>query len=334
MSSPQLPENFSRDFNQLSSRVAALERTINAASLKANVLQNGVVNAGDLAISGISINGSTGAITCAIAAATISPCWINGGSGVLVPVYAQAQSVTLAPSSLPPSGSTSVIGIRIDTSGTISAPNVSTGAGNLAITSGSLSLGNQSGGGFLGLANISIFNNSGTYQLSSTTTLTQGTNWIDRRPWARGFDNYRANPSATNYTMSTTTLTAVSAADLSLRIESTGVPVLAVCKCSLVSSDTVGTVVGFSWLVDGAAGTTGLFGGVKVGYNFDVANKGRAMIWYSPLLLPAGSHLVQPAWKVDIGAGNVTIDNGYASEAGTVFLLQERVRQNANNGIV
>lgn len=142
-------------------------------------VQPGVVGGGDLAISGISVNGASGAITFTLAAA--APAWVKNASGVLVPVNVPGQTVTIAPGTLPTSGNRIVIAIFLKSDGTFTTSASAQAGGASAVTPTTMAV-----TGAIKVLDVGLYNNAGTYQFSNQGAAAQGTNWFDRRPWARG----------------------------------------------------------------------------------------------------------------------------------------------------
>lgn len=277
--------------------------------------QNGVLNLGDVVISSISINTSTGALTFTLASA--SPVIVNG-TQVTYAGGTYTKSIGAITS-----GDYAVIGVEIDSSGSIT---VVTGTSTATqLNTGSLIATNTPAttSGKLRVADLALWNNSGTYNFSDhTTTATQGTNWIDRRPWARGFQ-WVVEYTGGNFTTTGTSLAAISTAHAQGRVECSGVPlrvtVFAACNHSANNG-----VINAGLNKDGSG-----IGTILMQLTLPVA--GDAM----PFLLEyvdtpaAGSHLYAPTWDVASGTGTI---NATANTPFT-FVIEELVRQNANNGV-
>lgn len=142
-----------------------------------SIMQPGVVGRTDLLLSSISCSAG-GALTFTPAATGTYPAWLNNAAGLITRVGYGGSAKTITPGTLPVSGDSCIFGVEIDTTGAITLVKGTNAVGNLAI--GSLTSPAVTTGA-MRIGDISVFNNSGTYQLSSTTTPTQNTNWTDRR---------------------------------------------------------------------------------------------------------------------------------------------------------
>jgi hypothetical protein len=284
-------------------------------------LQNGVIGSGDLLVSAISIN-NAGAITFSTAGGTA---WIKNTAGVLIrtAVAAQAGKV-ITPSSLPATGKYAVVGVEIDNTGTLHI-DVKGADTATQLNTGSLIASNTPAttSGRLRIADIAVFNSSGTYQLGNNPSQSgsQGVNWIDRRPWARG-GLWQTTVTAGNYTTSGG-LAVIDSVRLSARMECTGA--LIRTRLTGVATHSVdGQWIDFALYEDGSA----------VSALRDEVSGNSTSSATSPSLLEAlvtpsvGSHLFQPAW----GTGGATATLAAATTYGLQFVIEEIVRQNSNNG--
>ena len=281
-------------------------------------LQNGVVGSSDLAVSSVSLNTSTGALTFTLAAG--KPCWVADANGILVPVWFPGAAYTITPS-LPASTKYAVIGVEVDTLGKVTLIKGTDTSSQL--NTGSLIAANTPAttAGKLRVADFAYWNNSGTIDLGDhTTTAAQGVNWIDRRPWARGarYRYDRGNVSA--YTIATNVAAAIDSTNISARIESCGNPVRAYFSIANCNVSGTGAYVEFRLYVDG----------VQVSGNADQSSNTTepyimaAVAW--EITPAAGSHLYQIWWLASSGTATL-----YAPPLS--FVVEEIVCQNANNGI-
>ena len=301
--------------------------------------QNGIIASTDLALSSISLNTSTGAITATVAAAIQAI--IKDTNGLLIPVTITAGSRVFTPGSLPASTTKyAVYGIEIDTNGsffivkgTDSATQLNTGiliaANSPAITSGRLRI-----------ADFAIRNVSGTINFSdATTTASQGVNWIDRRPWARGF--YYVMPIMTTIIgpAGSNTYQEVSSA-LRTRFEATGNPFRVGFKGLTVAYQSNGNFIEWGVLLDtftGGGTTLTVFGGGGSGFSPNIhngpgstANQGDS--WTMVTQPTAGSHIITPEYQC--ATTNNLAFEGVGSGYAPVWEVEEVIRPSANNGTV
>jgi hypothetical protein len=284
-------------------------------------LQAGCVAATDLAMSSISLNSGTGALTFTLASA--SPVWVLS-SGVLVPVTYTGTSYTLTPS-LPASTKYAVIGVEIDTTGTITLVKGSDTATQL--NTGSLIASNTPGtsSGKMRVADFAYWNNAGTINFGDhTTTPSQGVNWIDRRPWTRGARYRYDRGTGGDYTTTSGSLVAIDSTNLVARVECAGVPL----RVGVVNATFANNIGSFNaevaLYVDGAQLTS------NTDVQFlcpggDVCPA--AMIEFTPA---AGSHLVTLYWAT--AGGTLKLFGGTGGGPTFSFLVEEVVRQSASNG--
>lgn len=280
-----------------------------------DALQNGVVGSGDFALSGISVaaNGSTVTLTIAAGVA-----WVLNTSGILVRVVRPASGgITLTPPSLPPSGSTQTYCLRMDTSGTfVLEPAGAAQAGDLPVAYPTF----LPGAGYLGIANVSIYNNAGSYRLSTNAggLFGQGTNWLDRRPWARGAYN---SPGWSLSASNNNGWTKVSSG--SIRLECTGAP-MSYIGPSVQWRETSPPNIDVYWGlgIDGAV--------TQIGAGFIDTTSGQSEMITTQLSAEftpsAGSHVFD-IWQYVTGGTGFGID---AIAGGHEF--EEKVRAGANNG--
>lgn len=277
-------------------------------------LQNGVLNSGDALISSISINNSTGALTFTLASGNV---YVTSAGGVLTAVSYTGNSYTPA-ATVPASTKYAVVGVEMDTSGAITLVKGTDSAS--AINTGSLIASNTpaTSSGKIRLADIAIFNNSGTYHFGdNTSTPTQGTNWIDRRPWARGFSAQISDGNSGTKTMTASANTQLP--NLEMRMEiGNGNQVMFSVNCFSLAGATTGQLVFSVWL-NGASS-------VKLGGAAIIGGSGQGM----------GVAAISP-FGISAGSYQVIVDY-YSTQAytwtGGTFVLnaQEFSRQNTTNG--
>lgn len=297
--------------------------------LAGGLLQNGIINSGDLAQSTISITTATGALAFTVASATAV--WILSTAGALqaVPITGAAHSIT--PGSLPASTKYAVIGLELTNlggfvavKGTDTATQLNTGtliASNTpAVTSGNLRV-----------LDIAVYNNAGSYEFGDqTTTATKGVNWIDRRPWARGA-LIVGGPSTTTYTNSTTgSYTSVDTGYFKQRVECGGGPVNVIHNGNLyVPTPSAGAEVLLSCSVDGVPASANQVAVLTL-------QAGGADSFWTPnpcyeftfTGLAAGSHLFEMVWEVVSGTWKMGAGTPYAVS----MLINEQLRASASNG--
>lgn len=236
-----------------------------------------------------------------------------------------AEPVTVTPNLLPPLSWTYAVTIQMDATGRISAVTLvaASSAGSVALTTFSYTTWGSSGNNVLVLANVGIYNNGGTYQLSATTTPTQGTNWIDRRPWARGA-YVLARYTGGNITIGGTFGQISQFAE---RVECTGAPVRLAFR-ALFSQGTAAATLQLMFYMDGAVYEGA---GGTIDYNQTVVASAYQWVEYIVEFTPsAGSHLFT-LYGVDPNGTNGGVIWGNTNQA-AMFSVEEVVRQNANNG--
>lgn len=180
-------------------------------------LQNGVVGSGDLALSAITLNSGTGALGFTPAAGVA---WVGSAIGLLIRTPYGGTAVAGTPS-LPATTKYAVIGVEIDPTGSFSfvkgadtATQLNTGTLIAANTPATTS-------GKLRIWDFAIWNNAGTYNFSDHTTVAAaGVNMIDRRPWARGYDDTRVDNDLTVYSI----VNSFHEAAVAQRVECSGSP--------------------------------------------------------------------------------------------------------------
>ena len=242
----------------------------------------------DLALSTISINTGTGALTFTPASTGVQPAWVLSATSVLTAVNYTAGAKTITPS-LPASTKYAVIGVEIDTTGAITL--VKGADTSTQLNTGILIAANTpaTSSGKLRIADFAVWNNAGTINFSDhTTTATQGTNWIDRRPWARALHAQMTDPSnsAVDNTLTTSVWNTIT--NFQMRVECSGNPIHCLYNGQGYgpASGSTPTQFGVRLLVDGAAttliGQTVVSGDTRLPFT-------SAGMW----LPSAGSHLVQ-----------------------------------------
>lgn len=309
-------------------QIAALTSTGNANALPAGAAyQNGVINSGDLAISSMSINTSTGALTFTLAAA--QPCVIKDTTGALIPVtYMGVTAGVFTPPTLPTSGNSRVIGVEMDTNGNISLVSGSSVSGqqSTALTLETNTPATTSGR--MRLFDIGVYNNSGSYNFSNASaTATQGTNWVDRRPWASGA-YVEAHNTAANYSTSTGSYQPIDDSYFRQRLECTGKPV----RVCLYGSESAsgGSSEGFIAVSvdnDIPAGTTSP---TPSRSQFWVAPSAGSGVIYEFVVtgLAAGSHQFRMMWSAASG----TPAMGSGAPWGVGWSVEEVMKVNSGNG--
>ena len=161
------------------------------------------------------------------------------------------------------------------------------------------------------------------YDMLVTSSGVLAANVIDRRPWARGAE-WGVQRNGTNYTTSLTSMANLDPTNLYQRIECSGVP-LRVAFSASMSHDTMNALVSVGVWVDGAI-ASGMTDGI-VSWQPYIANAKTVLSFSVPLTLPAGSHLVGVAWKVNVGTGTI-----YCNATQALALeITEIARPNAAN---
>jgi hypothetical protein len=298
----------------------------NLNSLTKAALQNGVVNSGDLAQTALGITAGTGALAFTLAAA--SPCYVLSASGVLTPVTVTAGAQSVTPASLPASPNYAVIGIEMTTAGaftsvkgTDTATQLNTGSliasHTPAVTSGNLRI-----------IDFAVQNNAGSFRFGDQTTVaSQGVNWIDRRPWARGAF-WLAGPVivGADYTITSGTSTAIDTTNLRARIECSGVP-LRIRLHGIAFSGTNNGFTDFAVQQDGTA-----IANTRVNTGGGVNGISTSPSLFEGETTPtAGSHLFAFFWDSG-GANTSTLRATAAATAGPTATIEELFAQNSANG--
>lgn len=299
----------------LQNQLSQLQTTVNAMGAPPS-MQNGVLASGDGLLSAASVDGSTGDITVTFSTAA-DPIYVLNTQGVLAPVVFIGQTTVLSPPVLPTSAHTLCLGVELSPGGALSLVCGTAASGNLAI--GSLTSPAITAG-LLRLADVALANVSGTYELGFTTSLSQGTNWRDRRSWANGANAFTKYTGG-NITLTGATGPAILNSALQLRVECSG----ALMEFELIA------------LVGGAAGTTN-FGFRMDGSTLDGLQDGEAWqfsgtaeyatfrYYYAPA---AGSHLFVPTYLETAGAGATV----FATSADPIeFRIREVLAATGNNG--
>jgi hypothetical protein len=264
-------------------------------------MQAGVVNGGDGVLSSVSVNGGTGAIT-------FTPSGGTAYVGSPIERAAIASSVqTITPGTLPTSGNFMAEAIAL------SVPSVWGNTAGFATSSGSSqtsqanALANPSAlsSTQTRLVDVIIWNNAGTYTLSTTR---------DRRPWARGFYN---RVGGVGGTFNNASFVAVGGTT-SMRVECTGRPLeITVMINAYTSANTNNQNYGY--LIDGATGNYANTSFPGAGYEYTWS--------YTFVTTPsAGSHLFavggqangSPTWNFfDEGAAMVITEKPQSTNNGT-----------------
>lgn len=291
--------------------------------LAIGALQNGVVNAGDLAQSAISITTATGALAFTVASAAAA--WILSSGGALAPYAVTGAAHTVTPGTLPATTKYAVIGLELTSAltftavkGTDTATELNTGA-LIAANSPAVTAGN------LRVLDVSVYNNAGVYAFGDqTTTATQGVNWIDRRPSARGAYYRYDRGNAGSYTISSSTPAAIDTTNLQTRVECSGAPMRIGLPGATVGVGAAAGSVNFTLKQDGVIVNT-------------LTHYVPASEYANPDVLfvvtpAAGSHNFE-MWWANGGAGTFTL-YGNLSGSGSTFSweLAETVRQSFANG--
>jgi hypothetical protein len=274
--------------------------------------QQGVINATDLQLSALSITTGSGQLAFTVGSA--SQLIGKDASGLLVPMSHASQAYAITPSTLPASTNSIVCGVEIDLNnqvylavGASVSGQLSTGIA-IATNSPSVTPGRTR------IADIGVYNNAGTYEFSNnSSTATQGTNWIDRRSWARGARWAQANGVTGSPTVASGSWTTIDTSTMQCRVECSGAPLT--FKVTVQEGST--NQILFRVLIDGS--TT-----VQCGQE-----SGNSTVWgvqgYGEYdSIAPGSHLFTAQ---AYGGGSIALTNG----AG-IFVVEEMVRQNANNG--
>lgn len=144
----------------------------------------------------------------------------------------------------------------------------------------------------------------------------------DRRSWARGAF-YRFVRAAANYTTASTTLVEIDTTNARARIECTGVPVRIALWGSGASS--AAATLQYGLFMDGA----GIDSTTDLGrFTSTAANQTGPAAYVYVAAPAAGSHLFSPTFATS--AGTLTVLGTAANPL--TFVIEELVRQNANNG--
>jgi hypothetical protein len=299
-------------------QVAPPGGTGNANALPAGAsYQNGVINSADLAISSTSLNTSTGAITTTVASAL--PVIIKDASGNLCPVTFTGKSNAFTPGSLPASTKYAVYGLEVDVNGLLYI--VKGADSSTQLNTGSLIASNSPAitSGRLRFADFALWNNAGTINFSDHTTVaSQGVNWIDRRPWARGYNNAQQRTGVSDYTTSSASYGAIDATNLAQRVECTGNQL----EIELLGFDGGTSAIAIYQIYSDGSG---IGGEVYTAAASAYVGGSLCKTYYTPA---AGSHLIVPYWKS--GSGTPTLYAGTNRQV--QFNVREILAQNANNG--
>ena len=286
-------------------------------------IQNGVSGYSDFTSSGLSINTGTCALTVTLAAA--NPYYVKSVAGILAAASYGGGSTTQNPGA-PAATKYAVIGFEADAGGNISAvKGVDTAT---VLNTASLIVANSPPitAGKMRVLDVSVFNNSGTYQFGNSTTVpSAGVNYVDRRPWSRGAYGPAiriANATGgTDYTTTSSTFVPVDAANLAVRIECTGVPVLISCISSLGPGSLPWVV---SYYMNGSLPS----GQTPAGYAPNYGSAIEPLGHVARVTPPAGSNLFQLAWKSQGGTALM-----YARADLTVtFVIEEILKVYSGNG--
>lgn len=269
--------------------------------------QNGVINLADLGISSISINGSTGEITFTLAGA--NPCIVNGSQ-----VTFGGGTSNETPGTLPSSGDSLVVGLEMDSSGGLHVISGTGVSGTMSTASALETNTPATTSGRLRIYDFGVYNNSGTYEFSNnSSTATQGTNWVDRRPWARGA-RWSTMLTSANYSSSTGSYQNVDATNLQQRLECSGVPVRVRLFGSLEASGGGAEAV-LACNLDGAiavSGTSNSLDNAQITYPLSAGEiEGGSLYDYIFPSPGAGSHLFTMMWRIASGTALLGIGNPY-----------------------
>lgn len=268
-----------------------------------DILQNGVIGAGDLQISGMSVS-SIGATTFTWASGV---CWILV-NGALIRVPVVGSSTTLTPTIPTSSGDYIGVGIEMDSVGTF---HLISGTNNQTTQAAALAniTGTATTAGRVRVRDYVIQGVSGSCTLSTTG--------YDRRPWARGFFN-KIIPASVGGPFTSNTFTSLGTA-WQLRVECTGNPLRLRTQMPM-SENIVGANIQVGFMMDGTAITN------EGPFSQAVASDEELMFWGDTYTPTAGSHLFVPC--VLVNTGSLTVVSGY----NWWFEIEEIVRQNTNNG--
>jgi hypothetical protein len=292
--------------------------------------QQGVINATDLQLSALSITTGSGQLAFTVGSA--SQFIGKDASGLLVPMSHASQAYAITPSTLPASTNSIVCGVEIDLNnqvylavGASVSGQLSTGIA-IATNSPSVTPGRTR------IADIGVYNNAGTYEFSNnSSTATQGTNWIDRRPWARGFrySAFEGNGVAGITTSAASSWQLIGGSfPTQLRVEGSGVP-LRVTMTGFAGLGSSNQEWSFLADVDGAVavGNTVEYPPAAVAaVQFQDGSIYHSGTFYDSTIvgLSPGSHLIRMMTFFYAG--------GAPNLANVGWTVEEIVRQNANNG--
>lgn len=289
-------------------------------NLAGAALQNGVVHSADAGLSAVSITTGSGAVAFTLAAANL---YVLSAGGVLTAVTFAGGAQTPA-AAAPASTKYAVVGVEVDTGGNIAvvkgtdtATQLNTGALIASNTPATTS-------GKLRLYDFAVWNNAGVYNFADHTTVaTQGVNYIDRRPWARGL-----NATATD--TNTAVLTSIPAfgtwetiPNWQLRAECSGAPLAATVTVYGYTNGQANEGVLVRLMVDGST-TTVPSSLVQWSLNTNYS----AVATLSPYTPAAGSHLFQVQYYDSGVSGNHQQYLGGSQQ----LALTEVVRAPAGNG--
>lgn len=299
----------------LQNQLSQLQTTVNAMGAPPS-MQNGVLASGDGLLSATTVDGTSGDITPTFPTAA-NPIYVLNDQGVLVPVVFMGQTPTLSPPVLPASAHTLCVGVELLPSGSLALVSGAPASGNLAITaltSPAVTAGN------LRLADLALANVSGTYELGFTPSLSQGTNWHDRRPWANGVNAFTKYTGG-NITLAGSSGPAILNSALQLRVECSG-DLMEFELIALISS--VAGATNFGFRMDGAT-----MDGVQDGQFWEssgTAELANFRYYYAP---GAGSHLFVPSYLESAGAGATV----FATSSDPIeFRIREVLAPVGNNG--
>lgn len=208
-----LAEDTDADATQVMANFEVLREAVEGVSFAAaasDVYQRGVVSATDFVVGGVtfSVNAGNGELTFNI---SNGAAWLPTEAGALVRVFTAAATYKIKPPTLPASGGWRKIGIEITASGESTVVSMVSGTEQVSET---LAIANPPAitAGKARIFDYVLQNSAGTYSTHAGR---------DRRSWARGALSQRVLAAG----LETKNTTGVTVAELTTRIEATGVPV-------------------------------------------------------------------------------------------------------------
>lgn len=279
-------------------------------------LQGGVLGATDGLVNTLGVSGA-GNITANLQGGV---CWVPDGTGALVRCSIPVGSIVLTPGSLPANTRFAVVGIDIVPPSGITPASLAASTKGTDQTTQALALANPPAValGRVRLVDVVIQNSTGAMSLSAAR---------DRRPWARGAFNRivrNSNAASGNDYVITTVVDFIDAANLTARIECSGVPVRMRLVGRLFAGPNSGNLIP---TVDGNP-VDGMTNGSSTFNVTPVTGTGEASYSCDWIVIPApGSHTF--SWKAFTASSTMTLRA--QATIPLQMIVEEIIRQNTNN---